>query len=132
MNMNDILSMKEKREHKEAISCLERDLVIAVVFFEPTDLRIKKLREPLEQRRAWTAPIRIAPFNIMSHIFLMCCESERSAPLVLAAVCRRWRQTILAIPLTWSRKFLYTWANNIKPPPAYIAIFLQRSNPSYI
>jgi len=122
MNIDDIPSAKERREHKEAISHLE-------IEFSTETLRIQKLKEELEQRRALAAPIRMVPSDILSHIFLIYCGQERSAPLVLAAVCRRWRKTMLSTPLAWSRIFLYSGANKITPPSTCIAMFLQRSKP---
>lgn len=131
MNVDNIPSAKERRKHKETISRLENERAATALLLEQTQLRIKKLDEELEQRRALAAPIRILPPDILSHIFLICCGQERWAPLVLAAVCRRWKKMILSTPLAWSRIFLCAGEGRITRS-ACIATFLRRSKPALL
>ncbi|KIM25335.1 hypothetical protein M408DRAFT_26322 [Serendipita vermifera MAFF 305830] len=53
---------------------------------------------------------------------------KRLTPLDLAAVCRRWHETMLASPLAWSYIYLQGPARR-KRSSAYVSLFLERSSP---
>ncbi|KIM19437.1 hypothetical protein M408DRAFT_31223 [Serendipita vermifera MAFF 305830] len=49
-----------------------------------------------------TLPIRSAPYDILSKIFITCSKIDILSPMRIVSVCRRWRETILATPLAWT------------------------------
>jgi F-box-like len=129
-NSHALPSIDETIFIKKAITNLERELVAAVTLLQQTQLHITKLKEGLEQRRAWIAPIRKVPFEVLSEIFITCSREERFSPMIVAAVSRRWRDTILATPLAWRRIFPYGERKTSPTPPVeYVSTFIKRSHP---
>jgi hypothetical protein len=123
-------SVDETRLTNQDIVKLENELAAAITLLQQTQLRITELREGLEQRRAWIAPIRKVPFEVLSEIFIICSREQRFAPVTIAAVCRRWRDTALATPMAWF--FIFPYAKertSSNPPLEYVSTFLQRSRP---
>jgi hypothetical protein len=64
--------------------------------------RICHLKNDLQERRAWIAPIRRLNFDILSLIFEFCGETHWKAPLRIASVSRYWRDIVLATPRAWA------------------------------
>jgi F-box-like len=127
-----IPSPEENRQTKKSILQLEIQLEQEITSDEKTKLRIAKLKEELEQRRAWIAPIRKIPFEILSEIFKMCARLEQLAPVTIAAVSQQWRSIILATPRAWSYIFpsdFKTKATGIELPTRLLPTFLERSDP---
>ncbi|KIM22081.1 hypothetical protein M408DRAFT_29019 [Serendipita vermifera MAFF 305830] len=64
--------------------------------------RLSQLRRELDTHKAWIAPIRRLPFDILSYIFEYCSKQDWRSPLSIAAVSQVWRETILGSPRAWS------------------------------
>ena len=124
-----IPSEEEVKSIKIIILKLEAKLAEETFLDHPADATIKGLTLELTLNKAYTAPIRRLPFEILSEIFISCSlQSGRSTPVRISAVCHRWRETILATPLAWSRIALYI----MRPQReelllTYVTTFLQRS-----
>jgi hypothetical protein len=118
-------SAEEVQSIKERIPQIESKLLEY-----PADGTIKELMLELTLNKAYIAPIRKLPFEILSEIFILCSlQSGRSTPVRISAVCHRWRQTILATPLAWTRISPYTdGPQSPAPLLAYVTTFLQRSH----
>lgn len=86
------------------------------------------MQEDSDEKAGPNSPISKLPFDILSEIFKLCSMEMRLSPLVLAPVCRQWRETILMTPVAWSRIFPQNAAKFILPPE-YISMFLERSKP---
>ncbi|KAI5895600.1 uncharacterized protein SCHCODRAFT_01053121, partial [Schizophyllum commune H4-8] len=66
-----------------------------------------KLRHALDMQRAYVAPIRRVPGEILEIIFeLSCMEAalglDRCTPLDISAVCKQWREIMNGCPRIWS------------------------------
>jgi hypothetical protein len=132
-NSHALPSVDETIIIKQAIVTLEDQLTAAVTLLQQTQLHIAELQKGLEERRAWIAPIRKVPFEVLSDIFIICGREERFAPMIIAAVSRRWRDTILATPLAWCRIFPYAEKRTLSTPPVeYVSTFLKRSHPCLV
>jgi hypothetical protein len=60
-----------------------------------------KLRNKITMHQAWAAPVRRVPEDVLSIAFLECSLHNWMAPLVLGAVCPRWRAVVLNTPRAW-------------------------------
>jgi F-box-like len=127
-NRHVLPSAQEAVGIKEVINLLESELAAARELLEQTQARIADLEAKLAQEKASISPIRRLPFDILSEIFRICCIEERLAPVVIAAVCYKWRETIIDTPPAWSRIFPQ---NNFQHflPNGYVSLFLERSIP---
>jgi hypothetical protein len=94
-------SKEEIRTIKSEIIALENEVIDAQKVIAQTQLRIKQLNEQLNERKSRIAPVRKASFDILSSIFERCSEIDWKLPLTIAAVSRRWRETILHTPRAW-------------------------------
>jgi len=63
---------------------------------------VDDLRNKIEKHKAWAAPARRVPEDVFSIVFLECSRYDWKAPLVLGAVCRRWRDIMLNTPRAWA------------------------------
>lgn len=64
--------------------------------------RVSALRRTLEEKRASIAPIRKCSFDILSMIFELVARVDWKSPLIIGAVCRVWRGTVMRTPRAWS------------------------------
>jgi hypothetical protein len=88
---------------QKAIENLETVLRYASDNLDDTnEQRLLEVGRDLEERRAWIAPIRKVPMEVLSDILLRASEIEDLAPIVFTAVSRLWRSAILAMPKAWS------------------------------
>jgi hypothetical protein len=64
------------------------------------------LRKTIQEKESWLAPIRRVPADILSLVFVEFCSISKQhawkGPLVLGAVCRRWREILIGTPRAWS------------------------------
>jgi hypothetical protein len=98
-------SQEETRHAKEAIYQLELVLKDAYELLEQAKTRVYKLVGELDKRKAWIAPIRRLPVEILSEIFIFSSEVGGLVPLTITEVSRHWREVILATPRAWSRVY---------------------------
>jgi hypothetical protein len=127
-NRHVVPSTQETIGIKEVISQLERELASERELLKHTQVRIADLEVKLAQEKASILPVRRLPFDILSEIFRICCIEERLAPVVIAAVCYRWRQTIIDTPLARSQIFPQNNPQYFLPND-YVSLFLERSIP---
>lgn len=93
-------SKDEMENTKLAITNLENSLKEAIL--NNASDKINELEQELLHRRAWIAPIRLIPVEILSIIFLDTSRMSGKAPFILGGVCRFWRDIILGMPEVWS------------------------------
>jgi F-box-like len=135
-NKDALPSMEEMQCAKGAIKELEIILQDAVELLERAKTRVVALTKELEERQAWTAPIRKLPVEILSGIFIFTSEIDDLSPVTITEVCRLWWKVILSTPRAWSliyagRLFNVHWGGDVKPGLAsqYFSTFIERSNP---
>jgi F-box-like len=121
-------SLEDFKHAKKAISELEDALKDALVALEQAQLRVRALTKDLDERKAWIAPIRKLPNELLSEIFIFGSEMEDLAPVTITEVCHRWYEVVLATPRAWS--LIYTTApEHQKHLVQYVSTFVERSNP---
>jgi hypothetical protein len=96
---------------------LENEVMNVQKVIEQAQLRIDELTRQLNERKSRIAPVRKASFDILSSIFERCSEIDWKSPLRIAAVSRRWRDTILHTPRAWC--FIDTLSVNVACIDAY-------------
>jgi hypothetical protein len=101
-DMHTAPSKEEVEETKNAITILESRLQVAVGSRWRWRSKVKKLHREIEQLKAWIAPIRRIPYDILSLIFLQTCQADFKAPFTLGAVCTVWRRSLLETPRAWT------------------------------
>jgi hypothetical protein len=94
-NIHALPSKGEIQQIKEEILSMELEIVEA-------RLKIKALRKSVAERKAWIAPIRKLPYEILSHILVDVSMERWSAPLTLQSVCRWWREVVVGSPRAWA------------------------------
>jgi F-box-like len=105
-NKQALPSQDEIKRARKAIDELESELKVANQVLEQAKLRFASLTQDLAERRAWIAPVRRLPFEVLSEIFTVCSEISHLAPVTITEVCRSWRGIILATPRAWLRIYL--------------------------
>ena len=117
-------SAKDVEPANNAINELEELLKATVEAFEQARLQIVNLEKELKARRAWLAPIRKLPVELLSEIFIHSSRMKRFMPVTITEVSRRWRRVVLSTPKAWSfLKFRYSGNYD-----RYLSIFMERSN----
>ena len=102
VNIDAIPSVKDKFHAIKAISAVEEELRDALLALERAQHLVDSLEKDLRERRAWIAPIRRLPYEILSHIFEFCGEEEWESIFDIAAVSRFWREVSLSTSRAWS------------------------------
>ncbi|KIM26585.1 hypothetical protein M408DRAFT_25294 [Serendipita vermifera MAFF 305830] len=114
---------------KEAISKLEIALKAAEDALER--VQVDALTREIETRRAWLAPIRRLPVEILSDIFIFCRDLDYFSPLTISKVNRMWRQVILSTLHAWS-----TIHVNSERPYRHVVkcmlTYIERSDPCFL
>ncbi|KIM29323.1 hypothetical protein M408DRAFT_8346 [Serendipita vermifera MAFF 305830] len=93
-NIHAIPTQSDLLDARKTILTLEEELRLA-------ELRVETLKNELKTLKAWTAPVRRLPFEIMSPIFALCGEMDWKSPLFISAVCRAWRKVVVDTPEAW-------------------------------
>jgi hypothetical protein len=119
-NRDYVTSIDETRNTKKHIARLEIELKNALALLEQTERRIIDIKRDLEEHKLLAAPIRRVPFEILSYIFATCCIDGVLTAVRISVVCHRWRSTILATPVAWSRV-------SDRIPSEIMSIVLERS-----
>lgn len=113
---------------KILIDKFESDLQAEYDIINDARQRISALKEGIAIRRAWIAPIRKLPVEILSEIFVHCRTVSWLAPVKISEVCRLWRQVVLSTPRAWTSIHF-----RVELGPAnmqcYLSTFIKRSNP---
>jgi len=86
--------------------------------------RVATLESDIFARRAWIAPIRRLPHEVLSLVFFELVIDDWKAPLRLQNVCRLWRNILLDTPAAWSSITIY---DHEDANPDLVAIFFKRS-----
>ncbi|KAI9064874.1 hypothetical protein FKP32DRAFT_1685288 [Trametes sanguinea] len=81
-------------ERQAAIRDMERELAL--------------LDDALALARAYVAPIKRLPHELLRHVFVLVFDDCAWSAWVLAAVCALWRRVALAMPVIWSKIRLVT------------------------
>ncbi|TRM67409.1 hypothetical protein BD626DRAFT_396064 [Schizophyllum amplum] len=72
------------------------------------------LEEVIARQRAYVAPIRRLPNEILSEIFSMACtqidlSARHCVPVRISQVCKSWQDIMDTLPSAWTRFHLRTW-----------------------
>lgn len=86
------------QDAKFDVNMMEVDLKDVLLLLEQTRLRAQQLKQGLDELRAWIAPIRRAPFDVLAVILGLCGENDWKTTLAFSAVSRQWREVVLATP----------------------------------
>ncbi|ESK86382.1 hypothetical protein Moror_4975 [Moniliophthora roreri MCA 2997] len=100
----------------------------------------KTLEKSMEFYRSLLSPIHKMPPEILSTIFMFCCNENELAPqsrrppaaIVLSTVCGRWREIALSIPALWSSVSIRNngtdpWSSSTALLAEITQVFMQRS-----
>lgn len=82
-------------------------------------------------RRAWLAPVRRLPAEILSDIFIFCRDLDHFSPLIISNVNRMWRRVVLTTPRAWSMIYLDS-ARSHKHMLKYVSTYVERSDPYFL
>ncbi|KAF7324112.1 D-ser-dehydrat domain-containing protein [Mycena kentingensis (nom. inval.)] len=82
------------------------------------------LRESILHLRAYLAPIRRLPGDVLSELFFWCFEDHVCVGWVLAQVCATWRRQALAMPRLWTKIRLFT---SQASSPDSVRLWLERA-----
>ncbi|KAF7289776.1 D-ser-dehydrat domain-containing protein [Mycena indigotica] len=85
------------------------------------------VQEGIINMKAYLAPIRRLPGDVLNELFAWCFEDHPCVGWVLAAVCAAWRRQALAIPRLWTKIRLVT---NQSASPETLRLWLERSGPT--
>ncbi|KIM21151.1 hypothetical protein M408DRAFT_29776 [Serendipita vermifera MAFF 305830] len=92
----------EKIACRRAIRVLESLLDTSGASRPQTPQNIRQLRQQLDERRAWLAPVRRLPHEVLSLVFFAASEEDWRATRTLGLVCRVWRECLLATTRVWA------------------------------
>ena len=127
-NPDSIPSLEEEILAKQAIKELEYTLKCAIDAVKQAQLYVVSLREQIKIRRAWIAPIRRLPVEILSEIFVFACDVDYLAPARITEVCRLWYRIMNTTARVWS--LIYPRQFRLqKHVVQYFSVFLERSSP---
>lgn len=109
-----------------AIQDLETAVQDNLEIIEQAKLRIITLEKEIGVRRAWLAPIRKLPVEVLAEIFVHCSSHSALAPVTITEVCHLWRQVVLATPQAWC--FIYFgYYRKRTDESRYLPTFFERS-----
>lgn len=108
----------------ESMKKLDQRLHAAQEQLRIAQATVATLEEERKLKSSWLAPIRRVPSDILSLWFIETCSIEWMAPLVLGAVCRRWREVLLATPRAWA--FLKMTPKTELLPPGLLDLWMSR------
>jgi hypothetical protein len=91
---NALPTQKDLIHAREAILAIEGELELA-------QRRVQQLMEELDQRKAWTAPIRKLSTEILSLIFVASAQDDWRTLLSISAACGLWHKIALSTPQLW-------------------------------
>jgi hypothetical protein len=106
---NSIPTHLERTLATEAIDTLHKEMEQTLATADRLEQELKQTRAKAEhiqhemfKRVVWLAPIRRIPADILSLLFIQACQDDWMAPLVLGAVCHRWRNILIDTPRAWA------------------------------
>ena len=102
VDIHSLPTNKDRIHAIHAIKELEIELEAATVALLQAQQHLDNLKIDLLKRRAWLAPIRILPNEVLSLIFTQYAEERWRAPLLIQGVCRLWRDIVRHTPEAWS------------------------------
>ncbi|KAJ6485448.1 hypothetical protein C8R47DRAFT_539410 [Mycena vitilis] len=62
----------------------------------------EQIVEHVRQHRAILSPVRLAPPELVGHIFALTVAGDKRPPWYLGQICRSWRLAALAYPVLWT------------------------------
>ncbi|KIM30844.1 hypothetical protein M408DRAFT_7321 [Serendipita vermifera MAFF 305830] len=101
-NTESLPSESERILANESMDIMQNKREEALAKVEKFTQEAKDLEAEISKIRAWLAPIRRVPGDVLSLIFVEVCQSDWQAAMVLGAVCRFWRGTLLNTPRAWA------------------------------
>ncbi|ESK91759.1 hypothetical protein Moror_10588 [Moniliophthora roreri MCA 2997] len=100
----------------------------------------KGLVKSMERYRSLLAPVHRMPPEILSNIFQYFCEeseiphSSPAPPVLLSAICGRWREIVLTTPCLWSTVTIRfsKWERDHEALASKVELFMERSQLSLL
>lgn len=123
-NAEALPSESERVFANEAIDALEKKREEVFAKMKKLKLEAKDLRLEISKIKAWLAPIRRVPADILSLIFVEVCQSDWQAPVELGAVCRFWREALLTTPGAWA--CVQIGPDSVDMPHTILSLWLSR------
>jgi hypothetical protein len=117
-NIQSLPSKDEVQKIKEEISSMELEIIA-------TELKLEALRKSVTERKAWIAPIRKLPHEVLSHIFVEVSMDDWKGPLILQGVSRWWRDVVVGSPRAWTFMPLFEWDHGGYSD--LVSLFIERS-----
>jgi hypothetical protein len=110
-------SKEEILQTKEEISFIELQLI-------EVQLKMEALQKSIAERKAWIAPIRKLPHDVLSQIFVEVSMDNWKAPLILQSVSRWWRDVVVGTPRAWT--FIPLFECDVESRSDLVSIFIER------
>lgn len=89
------------------IEATQAQLTQIVADYQCTIKQLERERATLEEKisrtRAYMAPIRRLPSELLRHIFIMNFDEYPCCAWILSSVCSQWRRLALSMPKLWSK-----------------------------
>ncbi|KZP13599.1 hypothetical protein FIBSPDRAFT_834918, partial [Athelia psychrophila] len=119
------------------IARLDEEISRIAAVLEDLRSRREDLRAFAATHAALIAPVRNIPMELLHNILLKCMGCERpkeqpkrhldQMPLILASVCRTWRNATLALPTIWSDIRFCIHSKRVDTDVMILRVWLQRS-----
>jgi hypothetical protein len=117
-NIQALPSKEEILQTKEEISFIERQLT-------EVQLKMEVLQKSIAERKAWIAPIRKLPHDVLSQIFVEVSMDNWKAPLILQSISRWWRDVVAGTPRAWT--FIPLFECDAEGQSDIVSLFVERS-----
>jgi hypothetical protein len=117
-NIHALPSKEEIQQIKEEISSMELQIIGA-------QLKIAALQKSVAERKAWIAPIRKVPHDVLSQIFVEVSMDDWKAPVTLQSVSRWWHDVVEGSPRVWT--FIPLSYCDISGQSELVSLFVERS-----
>jgi hypothetical protein len=117
-NIQALPSKEEILQIKEEISSIEMQLM-------DVQLKMEALQKSIAERKAWIAPIRKLPHDVLSQIFVEVSMDDWTAPLTLQSISRWWRDVVVGSPRAWT--FIPLFEYYMQGNSDLVSLYIERS-----
>lgn len=101
-DINAVLVSGDYTEVKREIARIKQLLLYSQTLKQQELCSVEQLEQQLLERKAWLAPVRRLPFELLSRIFEFSRDKHWPWTLRLGWVCHRWREVLFASPHVWT------------------------------
>lgn len=95
---------------RATIAAREEEIAIAKQQISALQTKIASIQDDIAAKKAFIAPIRRLPFEILGEIVAVCATRDASPQVLrtLSSICRTWRDATLRTPKAWTRIIIDT------------------------